>query len=248
MNYSYGGQFPFQWTNSNPYIQNGFSGANQQPPQAAASAPAGAPPGYPIAPPAPQATQANISSFNNTPVMHPFSLTGPQFQNNNHAPSAPFDGNWNYNYNMPRFPEPGQQQGMVNVVTSSQGKRNTILPVLTVANHGTANVGAPKVNLPCHGKVCGTESGAHENDNNLSQSDFTEKIALKVSTLLTNPNILKNALSKLQTPPSELPDASTTSLPVGVTDEQGNNDSKKDDDANANSVSDLQIKRNTSVG
>ena len=195
MNYnSYNcGQFPFQhWQSSNPYIPNPYNGDQHavSPPQPPAAAPPPPPPAHSVGPtppgfPTPQGMASNNPGFSNAPVMYPFPLSGTPFPNVNPTHSGPFDRNWTYNYSncLSRFPEiphqpsSGANSLMGNVIGSG---KETLTPASITNETKSENV------------------ISKDNSDNISKPDITEEIAMKVSTLLTDSNIFKNAMSKLQ--------------------------------------------------
>ena len=216
MNYSYnGGQYPFPWQNPTPY---GYSGAAHQPQHTAPTGPPpgqppqgppSAPPGYAVGPPGTQTivgNTANIPVFSNTPVMYPFPITNPQFQNNNSNQTppnlnGPFDGNWNFTYGLPR-PFPEIQQPIINRGSPVTSQPNSILPNNLVASSNGNSVSEKS------GR--NSDGVANESSDNLSKSDITEEIALKVSSMLTESNIFKSALSNIQKP--KVSDLSTSDV------------------------------------
>ena len=160
------------------------------PPSALPPVPPSGPPGYPLPPPPPG---TNIPGYS----MYPFGLTGPQFQNNQ---CGPFNGNWNYNYNLQRFSDVGQQ-GIVNPVTSSQPM--SVIPGNSVC--ASQAIGQkPNIEMKMHNEnVNDPKLNTHENADNMSKPEISDEIALKVSSLLNDSNIFKSALSKLQAPQGE---------------------------------------------
>ena len=195
MNFSYNGsQYPFPWQNLN-YIANGYNGNQQhhhagtaQPTPAHAHAPPppppppphGAPPGYHV--PSIPATQGMASNAAGG-IIYPFPVNSAPYA----TQSPAFDANWQYNYNncVSRFADMQHHQTVVNRPTVPAG--NSVMPI---------NVSTSSANEIAKSSEQKSESVGRE----ASDKDFTEEIALKVSSLLTDSNIFKTAMSKLQKP------------------------------------------------
>ena len=139
-------------------------------------------------------------------------MNGVQFQNGNHPN---FECNWNYNYgnHLSQFPDIQHQAGHIgNLSTNCSSAANSIVVTSKAENSN---------------KKCETENAnenvRRESLESLSKGDITEEIALKVSNLLTDSNIFKTAISKLQQNSTDevLPRSASTNVDSSAFDTEG---------------------------
>ena len=214
MDYSFNSQYPFQWPST--FIPgNGFNAATAQPQHTATALqtvhtpttplPSAVPAVFPITQniAASTGSGAGIPGFNgigHSGGVYPFGLNVP-FQNT--PPNGQFNNpNWNYGYNnvahYNQFPPPTQAVLKNEAASVPNGivTNDNIRTVSDRANFVNDNAkeknvaeGATTVNL---GQGKDNEKKYPE----LSNDEITDQlIALKVSSLLSNSNILKNVIS-----------------------------------------------------
>ena len=183
MNYNFNPQFPFAWSSGNPYIANGFAGASNNLTPAASQTP------FSLTKAPPAAATQMAEGYNYSGIIGPGSVRFPtgvfpyginsSFLTANNS----FPPNWTFSFNsLQAHPDPRthvQTQAPVHAV-------QTVQPVQQVPQN-----------------VCPVSSNIGS-EINVGSGNVSDDFVEKVSTLLSDPQVLKSALPKLKTvPPTE---------------------------------------------
>ena len=200
MDYNFNNPFTFPWNSSSgPFMANQMN-ATQSPPDFPAPVvnTQMSSQQHPV-------VQGVVTGFNNdvmrfpgqrlsapTGAGYPFGINS-QF-NGNQSAGANFNTNWNYASYVNRLPHFNSPVVTPLPVTTSvnglQSPQSIVVP--------TVNVGG--VNATSNETSSATSDLKTNNDqmSDKAQDDITSEIALKVSSLLSNPTILQNAISQIQ--------------------------------------------------
>ena len=189
MEYNFNSPFSFGWNSSTPFLTNGFSGTNNN------STPA--PLGFPQPPVNPQvsshqhAVPGVVPGFNSDLLYGSQRLSAPsatgyafgvngQFNGNQSATGSTFPVDWNYGSYVNRLP----------------WFSNPVVKTLPVSNSVNA---LPAQNIGVNGNDCSSGNTDVKSEScEKSKDDITSEIALKVSSLLSNPSIFQNAIIQMQ--------------------------------------------------
>ena len=209
MNYNFNNPF-FPWTTLAPFLPNGF------PANSTTSNPTlgGFTAQHQV--PSQQHAPSIVPGFNNDALFpgprfsavsgYPFGLNS-QFNTACQNGNASFSGDWNYlgHFNTPVTPQQHITLPMNNSVSGNIGSSTVAIPQ-SISSVSDANNRAVSVNSISHKSSSVSSlpsgSGSDGNSNNdlvdKSKDDITDEIALKVSTLLSNPSIFQDAISHIQ--------------------------------------------------
>ena len=182
MNYNFNSQYPYApWSSGNPYMPNGFTASNNAAIQIPAMLPA-----LPSGPGTFRPAIIPGVRFNGG-MFGPYGMNG-SFQSGN------FPSNWTFSYNhdVSQFnqvpstvPQTQGQSGLqVQPVTPNPSVPNSIDNDIGQTRNGQSDITSKKSEAAKPAEVY--------------LGEISDAIAAKVTTLLTNPNILKNALSTLK--------------------------------------------------
>ena len=183
MNYNFSSQFPFPWSSTNPYMPNGFPGASNTTPMQQTTSQTQ----FSIPQPGGQPAQGyNCSTIVGPGVRFPTGVY-PYGMNGTFPTTNSFPANWNFSYNAVQSPV-AQPSTPVQPVPLSQN-----VPQISMAGDITGNI-TNNGHVMTDTSVAKTSSVSA----GISSGGFTDQIVEKVSTLLSDPKILKSALSKLK--------------------------------------------------
>ena len=207
MDFNFNGQYPYTWGNS--FIPNGFnSGISQQQTQAATSSiPAVGTPTAPTptplftvtqtvpsnAPPSGTSLPPGLHGFNTGMVntgLFPFGMNSP-YPNTHHQNAQFTPPNWNYGYNMSRFP-----QSAPPIVTDNG---NTSINNVNAVRHIDSVIQDSKANIREGAQSNFNVSLLQDNDKSREMSKEAinqDLLAMKVSSLLSDSGVLKEAISR----------------------------------------------------
>ena len=132
-------------------------------------------------------------------IMYPFGMSGTGYRN--HNPSGLFEGNWSYNYHNCVLHFPNIQ----NVLNSCTSVPNTLMT-------NDVNMSAKDTNFRSDSNE---NVNSEENKEHLSNGKLSDEIALKLSTMLTDSNLFKSTMSKLQNPTSSESETDKSSVSKG---------------------------------
>ena len=172
MEFNYNSQYPFQWNSTVPFVANGFNQQGNIPVSTAA-------PNQFIGQ-VPVTNGPNPPGFNSSGVL-PFNRSVFPFGINNGAPIG--SSNWNYGYNNfgTRFNNPPTQPPQTAITQPPQTAVNVSTDTQLNQSEKTKNMNNSNNTMSTAERV--TE-------------EITDEIALKVSSMLSNPDILKSAISR----------------------------------------------------
>ena len=218
MDYNFNNGYPFTWNSTSPFVPNRFStnsSTTHPPPGFGAQVPSQS-----AVPPILPGFSGDVSiySANRFPGatgFNPFGMN-PQFSTTHSGPSTNFSSDqWSYGFlnRMPRFNVPVTHPQQLAVLTANSPLNNITIPVTTTistVNDGIINVnprgnGIPvdNVQLKIEGSTGNSDKWSSEEIADKSNDDISNQIALKVSSMLSNPSLLKNAISQINGNSSE---------------------------------------------
>ena len=188
MDFNFTNPFTYPWTSNNPYMPNGAPNPNF------------------INPVSTQQHPGIVPGFNND-LSNLYS--GGRFPG---FGVGPFGQNWNYGYNINRFPRfsgaenqlgPSQVNNIVplensTVPTTTTGQVNCVAGNVPVSNASQVIVPPPITTISSSNTSKASVSDTvtiDANDQKGIKCDITNELAIKA--LLSNPNILQNAISQL---------------------------------------------------
>ena len=202
MEYNFNNPFNFGWNSSNPFVTNCFTGNSTNSMQA--------PPRFPTPTVNPQMSTKHhvpgvVPGFNDllyhrqrlpttpgTGTSYQFGVNGQFNANQNQSSTGTnFPTDWNYGYvnRLPHFGNP--------IVNPVQGTpvNNSVNAQSTQSMHPVQSLNDRSVNANDTGS-CDVKTSSDQCDK--GKDNITNEITLKVSSLLSNPAILQNAISQMQ--------------------------------------------------